>query len=93
MDAMIVSVCFVFSNQLRVVYCFVIATAVGGANVEHRRYTYYAVGIKSVSLLNRLVTRHRLNDHQRRIVVQGNGGHDLCTGCSCTEATVVLTST
>jgi hypothetical protein len=58
MDAMIIFVCFVFRNQLRVVYCFVIATAVGGANVQHRRYTYYAAGIKSVSLLNHLVTRH-----------------------------------
>jgi hypothetical protein len=26
-------------------------------------------------------------------VVQGDGDHDLCTGGSCAEATVVLTST
>ena len=58
MDAMIIYVCFVFSKLLRVVYCFVITIAVGCANVQHRRYTYYAVGIKSVSLSNRLVTRH-----------------------------------
>ena len=46
MDAMIISICFVFSKLLRVIYCFVITTVVGGANVQHRRYTYYAVGIK-----------------------------------------------
>jgi hypothetical protein len=46
MDAMIISVCFVFSKLLRVVYCFVITTAVGGANVQHRCYTYYVAGIK-----------------------------------------------
>ena len=46
MDAMIISVCFVFSKLLRAIYCFVITTAVGGANVQHRRYMYYAVGIK-----------------------------------------------
>ena len=46
MDAMIISVCFVFSKLLRVVYCFVITTAIGGANVLHRRYTYYAAEIK-----------------------------------------------
>jgi hypothetical protein len=48
---------------------------------------------KSVSPSNHLVTRHRLNDHQRCIVVQGDGDHDLCTGGSYAEATVVLTST
>jgi hypothetical protein len=46
MDAMIISVCFVFSKLLRVVYCFVITTAVGGANVQHRCYTYYVAEIK-----------------------------------------------
>ena len=46
MDAMIISVCFVFSKLLRVVYCSVITTAVGGANVQHHRYTYYAAMIK-----------------------------------------------
>ena len=46
MDAMIISVCFVFSKLLRAVYYFVITIAVGGANVQHRCYTYYAVGIK-----------------------------------------------
>ena len=56
MDAMVISVCFVFIKLLRVVYCFVIATAAGGANIQHRRYTYYAVGIKSVSPPNCLVT-------------------------------------
>jgi hypothetical protein len=93
MNAMIIYVCFVFSKLLRIVYCFVITTAVGGANIQHHRYTYYAAGIKSVSLPNCLVTQHRLNDHQRRIVVQGNGDHDLCTSDSYAEATVVLTST
>ena len=77
MDAMIISVCFVFSKQLRVAYCFVITTAIGGANVQHCRYTYYAARIKSVSPSNRLVTQHRLTDHQRRIVVQGDGDHDF----------------
>jgi hypothetical protein len=38
-------------------------------------------------------TWHWLNDHQRRIVVQGDGDHDLCTGGSYVEVTVVLTST
>ena len=46
MDAMIISICFVFSKLLRVIYCFVITTAIGGANVQHHCYTYYAVGIK-----------------------------------------------
>ena len=46
MDAMIIYVCFVFNKLLRVVYCFVITTVVGGANVQHRRYTYYAAGMK-----------------------------------------------
>ena len=46
MDAMIISVCFVFSKLLRVIYCFVITIAVGGANVQYRRYMYYAAGIK-----------------------------------------------
>ena len=93
MDVMITSICFVFSNLLRVIYYFVITTAGGGADVQHRRYTYDAAGIKSISPSNRLVTRHRLNNHQRRIVVQGDGDHDLCTGGSYAEAMVVLTST
>ena len=46
MDAMIISICFVFSKLLRDVYCFVITTAIGGANIQHRRYMYYTVGIK-----------------------------------------------
>ena len=46
MDAMIISICFVLSKLLRAVYYFVITIAVGGANVQHRRYTYYAAGIK-----------------------------------------------
>jgi hypothetical protein len=45
-------------------YCFVITTVVGGRD-------------QSVSLPNRLVTRHRLNGHQRQIVVQGDGDHDF----------------
>jgi len=77
MDAMIIFLCFVFSKQLRVVYCFVITTAVGGANVQHRHYMYYTAEIKSVSPPNRLVTRHQINNHQRRIMVQGDGDHDL----------------
>ena len=80
-------------SDVSAVHCFLITTAGGGANAQHRRYMYDAVGIKSISLPNRLVTRHRLNDHQRRIVVQGDGDHDLCTGISYAEATVVLTST
>jgi cell division protein FtsL len=46
MDAMIISICFMFSKLLMAVYCFVITTAVGGANVQHRHYTYYVAGIK-----------------------------------------------
>ena len=46
MDAMITSVYFVFSKLLRDVYCFVITTTVGGANIQQRRYTYYVAGIK-----------------------------------------------
>ena len=93
MGAMIISVCFVISKQWRSIYCFVITTIVGGANIQHHRYMYYAAGIKSVSPPNHLVTQHRLNDHQRWIVVQGDGDHDLCTGGSYAEATVVLTFT
>jgi hypothetical protein len=88
MDVMIIYVCFVFSKLF---YCFVITTAVGGANIQHHRYTYYAAGIKTISLENHLVG-HRLNDHQRRIVVQGDGDHDLRTDGSYAEATMMLTS-
>ena len=56
-------------SDVSAIHCFLITTAGGGANVQHRRYTYDAAGIKSISLPNRLVTRHRLNDHQRRIMV------------------------
>ena len=80
-------------SDVNVVHCFLITIAGGGANVQHRRYTYDATGIKSISPPNPLVTRHRLNDHQRRIVVQGDGDHDLCTSGSYAEATVVITST
>ena len=80
-------------SDVSAVHCFVITTAGGGANVQHCRYTYDAAGIKSISPPNPLVTRHRLNNHQRRIVVQGDGDHDLCTGESYSEAMVVLTST
>ena len=66
-------------SDVSVVHCFLITTAGGGANVQHRRYMYDAAGIKSISLPNPLVTRHRLNDHQRRIMVQDDGDHDLCT--------------
>jgi cytochrome c biogenesis protein CcdA len=52
-DAMIISLYFVFGKLLRVVYCFVITTAIGGANIQHRRYTNYVAGIKSVSSPNR----------------------------------------
>ena len=89
MDVMIISICFVFSKLF---YCFVITTAIDGANVQHRRYTYYAAGMKNVSPPNHLVTQHRLNDHQRWIVVQGNGDHDLCTDGSYAKATVIFTS-
>jgi hypothetical protein len=58
---MIISVCFVFSKLLRAIYYIVITTAVGGANVQHRRYPtpllYVLCGRdKSVSPPNRLVT-------------------------------------
>ena len=46
MDVMIIFVCFVFSKLLRGVYYFVITTVVVGANIQYRRYTYYAVGVK-----------------------------------------------
>ena len=52
-------------SDVSAIHCFLITTAGGGANVQHRRYTYDAAGIKSISLPNRLVTQHRLNDHQR----------------------------
>ena len=80
-------------SDVSVVHCFVITTTGGGSNVQYRHYTYDAAGIKSISPPNRLVTRHQLNDHQRRIVMQGDGDHDLCTGGSYAEAMVVLTST
>jgi hypothetical protein len=53
---------------------------------------YYVAGIKSVSPLNCLVTRHRLNVHQKRIVVQGDSEHDLCTNGSNVEAMLMFTS-
>ena len=48
---------------------------------------------KSVSPPNHLVTRHWLNNHQRWIVVQGDGDHDLCSDGSYAEAMVMFTST
>jgi hypothetical protein len=80
-------------SDVSAVHCSLITTASGGANVQHSRYTYDAAWIKSISPPNFLVTRHRLNDHQRQIMVQGDGDHDLCTGGSYAEAMVVLTST
>ena len=80
-------------SDVSVIHCFLITTAYGGSNIQHHHYTYDAEGIKSISAPNRLVTQHRLNDHQRRIVVQGDGDHDLCTSGSYVEAMVVLTST
>ena len=56
-------------SDVSAIHCFVITTVGGGANVQHRRYAYDVAGIKSISPPNRLVTRHRLNDHQRLIVV------------------------
>ena len=50
-------------SDVSAIHCFLITTIGGGANVQHRRYMYDAAGIKSISLLNPLVTRHRLNDH------------------------------
>jgi hypothetical protein len=55
MEVMIISICFVFNKLLRAVDCFVITIAVGGAHVQHRRYTHDAAGIKSVSPPNHLV--------------------------------------
>ena len=54
---------------------------------------YDATWIKSISLPTLLLTRHRLNDQQRWIVVQGDGDHDLCTNGLYAEATVMFTST
>ena len=62
-------------SDVSVVHCFLVTTASGGANVQHHHYTYDEVGIKNISPPNRLVSRHQLNDHQRRIVVQGDGDH------------------
>ena len=84
MDVMIISVCFIFSKLLRVDQYFVITTTVGGDNIQHCRYMYDAIGIKSVLPPNHLVTRHRLKDHQWRVVVQGDSDHDLCTDGSYT---------
>ena len=56
-------------SDVSTVHYFVITTAGGGANVQHHHYTYDAAGIKSMSPPNYSVTRHRLNDHQRRIVL------------------------
>ena len=43
-------------SDVSVVRCFLVTTASGGANVQHRRYTYDAVGIKIISPPNPLVT-------------------------------------
>ena len=40
------------------IHCFLITTAGSGANIQHRRCMYDAAGIKSISPLNPLVTRH-----------------------------------
>ena len=45
-------------SDVSAIHCFLISTAGGGANIQHRRYTYDAAGIKSISLSNPLVTRH-----------------------------------
>ena len=80
-------------SDVSAIHYFLITITGGGANVQHRDYTYDVAGIKSISPPNPLVTRHRLNDHQRWIVVQGAGDYVLCTGRSYVEAMVVLTST
>jgi hypothetical protein len=79
-------------SDVSVVHCFVNTTVGGGTNIQHRRYMYDAAGIKSVSPSNYLVTQHRLNDYQRRIVVQGDVDYDLCTYISYAEAIVMFTS-
>jgi hypothetical protein len=84
---------FLYLCSYNLVSSVTLAMPPRSTNYDSSCYTYHAVGIKSISLPNRLVTRHRLNDHQRRIVVQGDSDHDLCTGGSYAEATVVLTST
>ena len=80
-------------SDVSAVHYFLITTTSGGANVQHRRYTYDAARIKSISPPNPLVTRHQLNDHQKRIVVRGDGDPDLCTYGSYAEVTVMFTST
>ena len=51
--------------DVSVVHCFLITIIGGGANVQHRRYTYDAAGIKRISPPNCLVPQRRLNDHER----------------------------
>jgi hypothetical protein len=80
-------------SDISAIHCFVITIVGGGANVQHRRYMYDAAGIKSISPPNHLLTRHRLNNHQRKIMVQGDGDHDFCTDGSFADATVMFTST
>jgi hypothetical protein len=43
------------SSDVSVVHYFLIITAGGGANVQHRLYTHDAVGIKSISPSNHLL--------------------------------------
>ena len=62
-------------SDVSAIYCFLITTAGGGANVQHCRYTYDAAGIKSLSPPNHLVTRHRLKDHHEQILLQRDGDH------------------
>jgi hypothetical protein len=50
MDAMIISVCIVFSKLLRDICCFVITTAVGGANIQHHRYHIMRQGSKCITI-------------------------------------------
>jgi hypothetical protein len=68
-------------SDVSAIHCFVITTIA----IRMLR--------QGISPPNSLVTQHRLNDHLRRTMVQGDGDHDLCTGGSYVEVMVVLTST
>jgi hypothetical protein len=66
---------------------------VGEADGHHRCYSSNVAGVNSVSPPNYLVTRHRLQDHHGRIVLQCNGDDALWPGDSFVEAMVMFTST
>ena len=101
---MIISIWCVFNKLLRPSWIskYIVKTGSNSVTVgctgrwlfcHHRRYSFDAAGVNSVSPPNRLVTRHWLKDHHVRIVLQCDGDDALWPGGSFVEAMVMFAST